>query len=75
MYLAIVQTQAPRSFTDAEFYESHDVHFGCEIIARTIGEQREGSLYEGVDKREKIEEAVSVAVNSITGDAPFFRRD
>ena len=48
---------------DEEETEDAGVHFGAEILARTIGSFQNGYLYEGLDhSHPKIKEAVHVAV-------------
>ena len=61
-YRAALGPKMPLIF-DEEETEDAGVHFGAEILARTIGSFQNGYLYEGLDhSHPKIKEAVHVAV-------------
>jgi len=55
-----------------EFEHHHAVHFGCEILARTIGRFVEGYLYDREENRDHRDAAIQIAVESILGQIPFF---
>ncbi len=73
-YQKIIRSEAPRLFEADDFYDTHNVHFGCEILNRTTGVMMKDYLYDGPRRREQKKDAVTVATNCITGDAPVFLR-
>jgi 5-methylthioribose kinase len=71
-YRDVVRNTSPGWLQMPEFEETHSIHFGCEILARTVGAFVSGYLYDDSRMRDQRDAAIQVAIESISGELPFY---
>lgn len=60
-----------RDLWDKEEQEDASIHFGCEVLVRTVGSFQEGYLYEGLNHSSaEIEETINFAASLLRNDLP-----
>ena len=74
-YLETVRLAQPSLIETTDFDLLHRIHFGCEILARSVGLFVENYLYAPLTMLVKKKEAIDHAMSVITNDALFFVRN
>ncbi len=71
-YLERVRSMQPTLIETTDFDILHRIHFGCEILARSVGLFAENYLYDRQAMQAKKNEAVHHAASVITNEVSFF---
>lgn len=71
-YLETVCSAQPSLIDTTDFDLLHRIHFGCEILARSVGHFEKNYLYDLPETHGKKKEAIERAVSVMTGETPFF---